>query len=74
MTYTRQGVRYQRLKAVDHAYGHGKVHLMVWRRDWKLWVAACLFQRAHPPFGTIVDDTTEVTCKRCIDKMTGNHP
>lgn len=68
MSYVRLGVRYKRLRNHPHRWGDGKVHVMIWRRDWRQWVKACRFDDVSALSavrGEDVPDDEPVTCKAC---------
>lgn len=69
MAYVRRGVRYKRLRMYPSRWGEGKVHLMIYRRDYKQWVKACRFDDisilGEEPRGVDVNDDEAITCRVC---------
>lgn len=56
----------RRLKTPDHRFGEGKVHILVYSRENKVWYTLCQSGTYGKPQGREVDPTTEPTCKKCL--------
>lgn len=55
----------RRFKTGDNRYGKGAVHRYVYSRESKVWYVGCR-SPFKDPFGTEVEATTPITCKKCL--------
>lgn len=65
MPFVRSGVRYAKMQTYPHSYGEGKVHLLYWDSLNKQWRISCCDKLELDYHAHRVDDTVEVTCKKC---------
>lgn len=72
--WTRNGVRYRKVKSRVSRFSKGKVHVERWLKEAKLWWPVCMSDDDHRHAGIgmgweVVYDTDGVDCQKCLNKI-----